>query len=79
MTNEIVHIGSVKDGSIVMFPSSAYYFMKVCNPSTGIGGVVELFHGAYLTYNDLEKRELGVCCQVFYDSLDELFRKDEED
>ena len=51
--DDIVHIGSVKDGSIVMFPFSAYYFMKVCNPSTGVGGVVELFHGAYLTYDDL--------------------------
>lgn len=69
INDDIVHIGSVKDGSIVMFPFSAYYFMKVCNPSTGVGGVVELFHGAYLTYDDLEKRELGVYCRVYYDNL----------
>lgn len=79
MDKELVYISTVKDGSIVMFPNSAYYFMKICNPYTGIGGVVELFHGAYLTYDDLEKRELGVYCRVYYDNLDKLFRKDEEE
>lgn len=75
--SEVIHVGSAPDGSIVTFPSSAYYFMKICNPYTGVGGVVELFHGTHLTYADLEKRELGVYCRVCYASLDELIRENE--
>ena len=71
--SEIIHVGSAPDGSIVMFPFSAYFFMKICNPYTGIGGVVELFHGTHLTYNDLDKRGLGVYCKVMYDDIADFF------
>lgn len=73
MTNELIHVGSARDGSIVMFPFSAYFFMKICNPYTGVGGVVELFHGTHLTYNDLDKRGLGVYCKVMYDDIADFF------
>ena len=42
-----VHIASVKDGTIVRFPLSAYEYMKVCDKK-GIGGVVDLLHGKYI-------------------------------
>jgi hypothetical protein len=80
MIDEIIHIGSAPDGSIVMFPFSAYFFMKICNPYTGIGGVVELFHGTHLTYDDLDKRGLGVYCKVMYHDIVDFFETiNEED
>jgi hypothetical protein len=79
MSNEVIHVGSAPDGSIVMFPFSAYFFMKICNPYTGIGGVVELFHGTHLTYDDLDKRGLGVYCKVMYDDIADFFETIDEE
>ncbi len=80
MIDEIIHIGSAPDGSIVMFPFSAYFFMKICNPYPVIGGVVELFHGTHLTYDDLDKRGLGVYCKVMYHDIVDFFETiNEED
>jgi hypothetical protein len=76
--DEIIHVGAAPDGAILEFPFSACYFMKVCSPYTGVGGVVELFHGAYFTYADLEKRGLGQYCKVLYKNLNALYYEDEE-
>ena len=52
--------------------------MKVSNPYTGVGGVVELVEGAYYTYADLEQRGVGKYCKVIYKNLDALYFEDEE-
>lgn len=76
--NEIIHVSAAPDGAILKFPFSACYFMKVCNPYTGVGGVVELLRGAYFTYADLEKRGVGQYCKVIHKNLDALYYEDEE-
>lgn len=72
-----VHFASVKDGSVVQFPFSAYYFMKVCTRH-GEGAVVNLWTGELLTKTDLEVDGLGVYCNVVSDSLDHFIADDEE-
>ena len=76
--NKIIHVSAALDGEILEFPNSACYFMKVSNPYTGAGGVVELVEGAYYTYADLEKRGVGQYCKVLYKNLDALYWEDEE-
>lgn len=49
-----IHIGSVKEGTIFHFPNSAYDYMKVCG-RTGIGGVVNLSTGLYISTSELEE------------------------
>ena len=78
MKDEIIHVGAAPDGAILEFPFSACYFMKVCNPYSGVGGVVELLRGAYFTYADLEKRGVGQYCKIVYKNLDALYREDKE-
>lgn len=73
----IIHFSSAKDGAVVQFPFSAYYFMKVCT-RRGEGGVVNLWTGELLTKTDLETDGLGVYCKVISDSLDKFVREDEE-
>lgn len=75
---EIVHYASVKDGAIVQFPFSAYYFLKVCT-RRGEGGVVNLWTGELLTKSDLETDGLGVYCKVISDSLDKFVTEGEEE
>lgn len=53
-----IHIGFVKDGTIFHFPNSAYNYMKVCS-RTGIGGVVNLSTGLYLSTSELEEEGLS--------------------
>ncbi len=72
-SNDLVHISTVRDGSIVTFPSSAYYWMKVCSPITGIGAVVNLGKGTYYLTNELEVRGLGVYCRQIFNDLDECY------
>lgn len=72
----IEHFGSVKDGAIIQFPFSAYYFMKVCSRD-GVGAVVNLFTGELLFNQHLEQDKLGHYCKVVADSLDEFVREDE--
>lgn len=76
--SEVIHVSAAPDGAILEFPFSACYFMKVCNPYTGVGGVVELLRGAYLTYADLEKCGVGQYCKVLHRDLDALYYEDEE-
>lgn len=76
--SEIVHYASVKDGAVVQFPFSAYYFMKVCT-RRGEGGVVNLWTGELLTKTDLETDGLGVYCKVISDSLDKFVTESEEE
>lgn len=73
----IVHFASVKDGAVVQFPFSAYYFMKVCT-RRGEGAVVNLWTGELLTKTDLENDGLGIYCKVVSDSLDRFVADDEE-
>lgn len=40
--NEIIHVSAAPDGAILEIPFCSRYFMKVCNPHTGVGGVIEL-------------------------------------
>lgn len=53
-----IHIGSIKDGTIFHFSNSAYDYMKVCS-RTGIGGVVNLSTGLYLSTSELEEEGLS--------------------
>lgn len=53
-----IHIGFVKEGTIFHFPNSAYDYMKVCDRN-GIGGVVNLSTGLYISTSDLEKEGLS--------------------
>ena len=53
-----IHIGFVKDDTIFHFPNSAYDYMKVCS-RTGIGGVVNLSTGLYLSTSELEEEGLS--------------------
>lgn len=76
--NEIIHYASVNDSAVVQFPSSAYYFMKVCT-LRGEGGVVNLWTGELLTKTDLETDGLGVYCKVISDSLDKFITEGEEE
>ena len=76
--SEIVHYASVKDGAVVQFPFSAYYFMKVCT-RRGEGGVVNLWTGELLTKINLETDGLGVYCKVISDSLDKFITEGEEE
>lgn len=76
--NEIVHYASVNDSAVIQFPSSAYYFMKVCT-RRGEGGVVNLWTGELLTKTDLETDGLGVYCKVISDSLDKFVTEGEEE
>jgi hypothetical protein len=70
--DEIIHVSAAPDGAILEIPFCSRYFMKICNPHTGVGGVIELLYGTYLTYADLEKRWGTQYCKVLYKNLDEL-------
>lgn len=72
----LTHYAGVRDGAIVEFPNSAYYFMKVCT-RRGEGGVVNLYTGELLTKLDLEMDSLGVNCHVVADNIEEFLREDE--
>ena len=65
-----IHIGSIKDGIIFHFPNSVYDYMKVCGRN-GVGGVVNLSTGLYISTSDLEKEGLSpmIDCpieEIFY-------------
>ena len=49
-----IHIGFIKESTILHFPNSAYDYMKVCS-RTGIGGVVNLSTGLYIPTSELEE------------------------
>lgn len=53
-----IHIGFIKEGTILHFPNSAYDYMKVCDRN-GVGGVVNLSTGLYISISDLEKEGLS--------------------
>lgn len=53
-----IHIGSIKDGTIFHFPNSVYDYMKVCDRN-GVGGVVKLSTGLYISISNLEKEGLS--------------------
>lgn len=52
------HIGFIKEGTILHFPNSIYDYMKVCDRN-GVGGVVNLSTGLYISTSDLEKEGLS--------------------
>lgn len=71
-------LASIPDGSIIQFPHSARYYMKVCDEN-GVGGVVALDNGLYVKTSDLssclglspdeveivaERGDWGVYCDV---------------
>lgn len=53
-----IHIGFIKEGTILHFPNSAYDYMKICDRN-GVGGVVNLSTGLYISTSDLEKEGLS--------------------
>ena len=71
-------VGSVKDGSIICFPTSIFMFMKVCDKN-GHGGVVRLYGGKYIGSESLEAENLGLYCNVVYDDIDKMYYDGEED
>ncbi len=52
------HLGFAPDGSIIRFPNSARFFMKVCDRN-GIGGVVAVDNGMYVKTSDLHYLDLS--------------------
>lgn len=60
-----IHIGVVKEGTIFYFPNSEYEYMKVCDRN-GVGGVVNLSTGLYISTSDLDKEGLSsmIDCHV---------------
>ena len=71
------HIGNAWDGAIVRFPASARFFMKVCQRSTGLGGVVDITNGEYIPTNELDKYALGQQVMIIAMNLDD-FTTDED-
>lgn len=59
-----IHIGFIKEGTILHFPNSVYDYMKVCDRN-GIGGVVNLSTGLYISTSDLEKEGLSSFLVLF--------------
>ena len=53
-----IHIGFIKEGTILHFPNSVYDYMKVCDRN-GVGGVANLSTGLYIPTSDLEKEGLS--------------------
>lgn len=45
-------LASVPDGSVITFPNSARFYIKVCDKN-GIGGVVAIDNGMYVKTSDL--------------------------
>lgn len=74
--SEIVHYAIVKDGAVVQFPFSAYYFMKVSTRDDHCA-IVNLWTGELLFSRHLEQDNLGHYCKVVANSLDEFVREDE--
>lgn len=52
-----IHVGFIKEGTILHFPNSAYDYMKVCGRD-GVGGVVNLSTGLYIPTSELEEEGL---------------------
>ena len=48
-----IHIGFIKEGTILHFPNSAYDYMKVCSRN-GVGGVVNLSTFLFILPSELE-------------------------
>lgn len=53
-----IHVGFIKEGTILHFPNSVYDYMKVCDRN-GVGGVVNLSTGLYISTSDLENEGLS--------------------
>lgn len=53
-----IHIGSIKEGTIFHFSNLVYDYMKVCDRN-GVGGVVNLSTGLYISTSDLDKEGLS--------------------
>lgn len=53
-----IHVGFIKEGTILHFPNSVYDYMKVCDRN-GVGGIVNLLTGLYISTSDLEKEGLS--------------------
>ena len=53
-----IHIGFIKEGTVLHFPNSVYDYMKVCDRN-GAGGVVNLSTGLYISTSNLEKEGLS--------------------
>lgn len=70
----LVHLGTVSDGSIVEFPHSACYYMKVCDRWGG-GGVVEIFTGKYIHASELETEGLGIMCHIAFDDIVDMYKQ----
>lgn len=64
----MVHVSSVKDGTIITFPCSVASYMKVCDKE-GVGGVVRLPDGYYISVRDLEAEGLGTKCEIEYPNI----------
>lgn len=60
-----IHVGSIKEGTIFHFPNSVYDYMKVCNRN-GVGGVVNLSTGLYISTSNLDKEGLSpmIDCKI---------------
>lgn len=60
-----IHVGFIKEGTIFHFPNSVYDYMKVCDRN-GVGGVVNLSTGLYISTSNLDKEGLSqmIDCHV---------------
>lgn len=71
---ELVHIGTVKDGAIIKLKGNHHICMKVCDKN-GKGGIVHLVGGLYTSTQDL----LSPFCIVIAENLDEFYYQKEEE
>ena len=71
--DKIINVKDAPNGAILWFPFSANHYMKVSNPYTGEGAIVDITNGALYSYDDLDKRGIGHYCQAVYEDLNELY------
>lgn len=71
------HYGFARDGAIIQFSNSARFFMKVCQRSCGLSGIVDITNGEYIPSYELEKYALGPYVRVIANSLEEFVTKED--
>ena len=70
------HISNAWDGAIVRFPHSTRFFIKV-GSKDGVGGVVDINKGQFISVRDLRDHGLGTQVSIVAMNLED-FTTDKE-